>query len=295
VKVVKIAVTGANGQLGSELGELAENLPCCHFLFTDIDTLDITDEDAVGTFLTREMPAFLVNCAAYTAVDKAEQEPDRAALLNASGPLVLARCCLSTGTRLLHISTDYVFDGTASIPYTEEDPVNPATVYGRTKREGEVNCLLNPDSLIIRTSWLYSRFGNNFVKTMQGLGKEKEKIRVVFDQVGTPTCAADLAGVILKIIMASVANPRYWKPGLYHFSNEGVCSWYDFACAIFRMAGISCNVEPVESKDFLTLAIRPHFSVLNKSRFKSAFGLEIPYWMDSLEKCILWLKNENRT
>ncbi len=265
-------------------------MPGFAFLFTDFDTLDITDEAAVKEFLDKEQPAYLINCAAYTAVDRAEQEPAAAALLNAKGPLILARQCYASATRLVHISTDYVFDGSSSIPYTEDDPVSPLGVYGRTKRDGEVNCLLNPRTVIIRTSWLYSRFGNNFVKTMIRLGEEKDSLRVVFDQIGTPTFAGDLATAVLEIIRKSEQDEEHWIPGIYHYSNEGVCSWYDFAIAIHRFAGISCHVEPVESKDFITLASRPHFSVLNKAKIRGTFGMTIPYWRDSLEKCITILK-----
>ncbi len=282
----KIVITGANGQLGSEIRMASASLPGFTFLYTDYDTLDITDESALESFMEREKPDFLVNCAAYTAVDRAEQEPEAAMELNARAPLLLARRCLLSGTRLIHISTDYVFDGSHSTPYSEDDPVSPLGVYGRTKREGEVNCLLNPETIIIRTSWLYSRFGNSFVKTMLRRGKEKEHLKVVFDQTGTPTCAEDLAGAILQIIAKAEEDPSSWEPGIYHYSNEGVCSWYDFALAIHRIAKISCAVEPVESKDFVTLATRPHFSVLNKSKIKTVFGLKIPYWLDSLEKTV---------
>lgn len=281
-----IVITGANGQLGSEIRMASASLPGFTFIYTDYDTLDITDESALESFLEREKPGFLVNCAAYTAVDKAEQAPEAAMELNARAPLLLARRCLHSGTRLIHISTDYVFDGSHSTPYTEDDPVSPLGVYGRTKREGEVNCLLHPETIIIRTSWLYSRFGSNFVKTMLRLGKERAHLKVVFDQTGTPTCAEDLAGAILRIIAKADEEPTSWEPGIYHYSNEGVCSWYDFALAIHRIAGISCAVEPVESKDFVTLAARPHFSVLNKSKIKTVYGLKIPYWLDSLEKTV---------
>lgn len=286
----KIVITGANGQLGTEIRMASGALPSFEFLYTDYDTLDITDEGALEGFLERECPAFLVNCAAYTAVDRAEQEPAAAKELNARAPGLLARCCLTTGTRLIHISTDYVFDGCQCRPYTEEDPVSPLGVYGHTKREGEINALLNPQTLIIRTSWLYSRFGANFVKTMIRLGNEKPAVKVVFDQTGSPTCAADLAGAILKIIALSDHNPGSWIPGIYHYSNEGVCSWYDFALAIHRAAGISCRVDPVVSKDFVTLASRPHYSVLNKARIKSVYGLTIPHWLESLEKTVTEIK-----
>ena len=282
----KIVITGANGQLGTEIRMASGALPSFEFLYTDYDTLDITDEGALEGFLERECPAFLVNCAAYTAVDRAEQEPAAAKELNARAPGLLARCCLTTGTRLIHISTDYVFDGCQCRPYTEEDPVSPLGVYGHTKREGEINALLNPQTLIIRTSWLYSRFGANFVKTMIRLGNEKPAVKVVFDQTGSPTCAADLAGAILKIIALSDHNPGSWIPGIYHYSNEGVCSWYDFACEIVREADSPCLVTPVRSSAWPSRVNRPAFSVLDKGKIKDTYNLSIPHWRSSLINCI---------
>ena len=287
----KILVTGAYGQLGSELKLLSAGTSGFEFIFTDYDSLDITDRHAVNVFITKHKPDFVVNCAAYTAVDKAEQDKEACYRLNADGPLHLAAACLQSGSRLLHLSTDYVFDGTASLPYREEDPVNPQGVYGASKLKGEEACLQLPDALIIRTSWLYSRFGNNFVKTILKLGKERELVTVVFDQIGTPTYAADLAGSILEVIKQTVNNQSAWKPGIYHFSNEGVCSWYDFAMAIRRFSGLKCRIIPVESKDFVTLAKRPGYSVLNKTKIKNTFQLTIPHWMDSLELCITNQKN----
>jgi dTDP-4-dehydrorhamnose reductase len=279
----KVLVTGANGQLGREIQSLKESDRNIRFLFTDIETLDITDRNAVARFFSREKPSFVVNCAAFTAVNKAEEEKDRAFLLNTVAPGILAEECRALSAGFIHISTDYVFDGSGNRPYVEDDPVNPLGVYGRTKQEGEANALENPDSIVIRTSWLYSPFGNNFVKTMIRLGKEQEILNVVFDQVGTPTYAHDLAAAILEIIRKGESA---WAPGIYHYSNEGVCSWYDFALAVHRLAGISCRVLPVESKDFPTPTVRPPYSVFNKHKIKSTFGIEIPYWMDSLKVCI---------
>ncbi len=278
-----VLVTGANGQLGREIQALTETDRYFRFLFTDIDTLDITDRNAVARFFSREKPSFVVNCAAFTAVDKAEEEKEPAILLNAVAPGILAEECRAVSAGLVHISTDYVFDGSKNRPYAEDDPVNPLGVYGRTKQAGEAGVMENPDSILIRTSWLYSPFGNNFVKTMLRLGKERETLNVVFDQVGSPTYAHDLAAAILEIIRK---GKTAWMPGIYHYSNEGVCSWYDFALAVHRLAGISCRIVPVESKDFPAPTVRPAFSVLNKYKIKSTFGIEIPYWMDSLKECI---------
>jgi dTDP-4-dehydrorhamnose reductase len=282
----RILITGANGQLGSELQSLSTRESGFLFLFTDYDTLDITDNQAVEHFFAEELPDFVINCAAYTAVDKAELEEEAAIRLNSVAPGILSMESKAISAKLIHISTDYVFDGTKNRPYNEDDPVKPLGVYGRTKQEGEINILANPDAMVIRTSWLYSSFGNNFVKTMVRLGKERQSLNVVFDQAGTPTYARDLAGAILEIIRNSAQDADFWKPGIYHYSNEGVCSWYDFALAIHHFAGISCQIHPVESMDFPTLTQRPHYSVLNKSKIKSTFGITIPYWMDSLKNCI---------
>lgn len=286
----KILVTGAKGQLGSEISLPAAEMREYEFLFTDYDTLDVTDHTAVDLFLETCRPDFVINCAAYTAVDKAEEERENCRRLNALAPGFIASGCRKISARLIHISTDYVFDGKASFPYKEESPVNPSGVYGSTKREGEEACLALTDPVIIRTSWLYSSFGSNFVKTMIRLGKEREQLNVVYDQVGTPTYARDLAAAVLTIIRLSVDDQAMWNPGIYHFSNEGVCSWYDFALAVHHFAGIHCRVVPVESKDFVTLAQRPHYSVLNKAKIKTVFGLTIPHWMQSLKDCVDILK-----
>lgn len=280
---MKILVTGAYGQLGNELKELAAPNTELEFLFTDVDSLDITDESAVASFFTKYHPDCVINCAAYTAVDKAESEPELAAMVNAVAPKLLARYAKKTGAKFVHVSTDYVFAGNAHQPYSETDPVDPQGVYGKTKLEGEQNCLAeNADSVIVRTSWLYSSFGNNFVKTMLRLGKERGELNVVFDQVGTPTYAADLAAAILEIV---IGNGDF-VPGIYHYSNEGVTSWYDFAKAIFEIAGVECKVHPVLSDQFPTPAKRPHYSVLNKEKIRKTFDINIPYWRDSLRKCI---------
>jgi dTDP-4-dehydrorhamnose reductase len=289
---MKILITGAYGQLGSELKKLATGLNNLECYFTDFDTLDITDFDTLSTFFDVNSPDFVINCAAYTAVDLAEKEVEKATLLNSIAPGILASLCEKNSAKFIHISTDYVFDGMAYTPYTEENATNPQSVYGKTKREGELSVMdKNPQSIIIRTSWLYSTFGNNFVKTMIRLGKGRDHLRVVFDQIGTPTNASDLAFAILEIVSLSTSDETKWKPGIYHFSNEGVCSWYDFAIEVIQLAGISCKVEAIESKDFPTIAKRPAYSVLNKAKFKSAYGIEIPYWRHSLINCINHIQN----
>ena len=279
---MQILVTGANGQLGNELKNLQRNYPEWAFVFTDVDSLDITDANSLQSYFAENNFNFVINCAAYTAVDKAESDTEAAAKVNALAPELLGFYSKLTDAKLIQVSTDYVFDGNANHPYSEEDKVNPQGVYGQTKLDGERNCLNeNTDTVVIRTSWLYSTSGNNFVKTMLRLGKEREELNVVFDQVGTPTYAADLARVILKIIETNT-----FVPGIYHFSNEGVASWFDFAKAIFEISGVNCKVNPVLSDEFPTPAKRPHYSVLNKSKIRNTFGVEIPYWKESLKVCI---------
>ena len=285
---MKILVTGANGQLGSEIKELEKQFPNYHFIFTDVDVLDITCEMEVEDFFNENRPDFIINCAAYTAVDKGETEQGIATNINSKAPGILAKYSKQFGAKIIQISTDYVFDGDANQPYSELDGINPQGVYGKTKLQGELNCLKeNPNSIIIRTSWLYSGFGNNFVKTMLRLGSERDSLDVVFDQIGTPTYAADLAKAILSIIQISEKEPAKFIPSVYNYSNEGVASWYDFAKAIFEIGNLQCDVNPVLSDQFPTLVKRPHYSVLNKSKIRDSFGIEIPYWRDSLKKCIL--------
>lgn len=279
---MQILVTGAYGQLGNELNVLQENYPEWNFVFTDVDSLDITDPNAIQKCFAENSFDYVINCAAYTAVDKAETDSETAAIVNTLAPKLLAFYSKLSGAKLIHVSTDYVFAGDANQPYSEDYEVNPQGVYGQTKLDGEQNCLLeNPDSVIIRTSWLYSTFGNNFLKTMLRLGKERGELGVVFDQVGTPTYAADLASTILKIV-----GSEKFVPGIYHFSNEGVASWYDFAQAIFELSGVKCKVNPVLSDQFPTPAKRPYFCVLNKSKIRNTFNIEIPYWRESLKVCL---------
>ena len=281
---MKILITGSNGQLGNEMRTLSKQHPKHTYLFTDIvesgDThiLDITDREAVMAFVREHSIDLIVNCAAYTNVDRAEEDEPTARLINALAVQNLAL----TGKKIIHISTDYVFSGDEHVPCREDDPVAPRTAYGRTKLEGEQ--LLSescPDAVILRTAWLYSPYGNNFVKTMIRLGKERDSIGVVFDQIGTPTYAADLAWAIFTVIEA-----EEWHPGIYHFTNEGVCSWYDFTIEIHRRSGIRCAVRPILSAEYQYKTPRPHYSVLDKSKFKKTFGVEIPYWTEALERCL---------
>ena len=277
-----ILITGANGQLGNEMRVLsAENKEYTYF-FTDVAELDICNEQAVMDFVKANDINVIVNCAAYTAVDKAEENVELCTKLNADAVGYLAKAAEANGAEFVQISTDYVFDGTAHIPYQETEPTCPNSVYGSTKLAGEQNALtLCSRSMVIRTAWLYSTFGNNFVKTMIRLGKERDTLGVIFDQVGTPTYARDLARAIFAAIRQGVV------PGVYHFSNEGVCSWYDFTKAIHRIAGITdCKVNPLHTDEYPTPAKRPHYSVLDKTKIKNTYHIEIPYWMDSLQECI---------
>jgi len=293
----KILVTGANGQLGRELqvisnalrsdapglNPLATSFPQLDFLFFDRATLSIADPDAINTFFDRERPAFCINCAAYTAVDKAESEKEAAFLINADAVGYLATACHNIGARLIHISTDYVFDGRSATPLKEDDATDPINVYGASKLEGERQALQShaEGTLIIRTAWVYSEFGNNFVRTMIRLMKERPSINVVSDQVGSPTYAADLAAAILHIITA----PSF-IPGLYHYSNEGRVSWYEFALAIREIIGSACEVHPIPTAQYPTPAKRPSFSLLDKSLIRATYSLVIPEWQPSLLSCI---------
>ncbi|WP_163717926.1 dTDP-4-dehydrorhamnose reductase [Mangrovibacterium lignilyticum] len=288
---MKVLVTGANGQLGSEIQSRASEFSGLEFLFTDVNELDLTDFNAVKLYCEKEKPSFIINCAAYTAVDVAETDGELATLINTKVPAFLGKISKSLGCRVIHVSTDYVFDGLSCLPYVETDLVDPDSVYGKTKLNGEI-ALVKEDSsaLIIRTSWLYSTYGKNFLKTMIKLGEERDELKVVADQVGTPTYAADLADAILTIIAKTKANPSAWKAGIYHYSNEGVCSWYDFAKAIHEICNIECNVHPITTEEYPTPAKRPAYSVLNKSKIKRNFGVKIPYWRDSLKLCISKLK-----
>ncbi len=277
-----ILITGANGQLGNEMRVLATEHPEYTYFFTDVEELDICNEQAVYDFVQVNAIDCIVNCAAYTAVDKAEDNEEFCDKLNHIAPGYLAKAAASRGAALIQVSTDYVFDGTNYIPYRETEPTCPNSVYGRTKLAGEQEAMsLCERTMIIRTAWLYSTFGNNFVKTMLRLGREKEQLGVIFDQVGTPTYARDLACAIYAAIAKDV------PAGIFHFSNEGVCSWYDFTRAIHRIAGITaCKVNPLHTEEYPTPAARPHYSVLDKTKIKETLGIEIPYWEESLRECI---------
>ena len=280
---IDILVTGANGQLGRELQFLSNNYPNYKFIFTDVDTLDITKSGNAEKFVEKNSVDFIINCAAYTAVDKAEEDRDAAFLINTAAVDYLVDAAAKSNACLIHISTDYVFDGAQNTPYHEENPTFPESMYGDTKNEGEKLILYaDINAFIIRTSWLYSSFGNNFVKTMLRLGNEKDEINVVFDQIGTPTYARDLASTILKIVGQFKLGEKKPIQEIYHYTNEGIASWYDFACEIFRFKGIKCKVNAVDSAQFPTPAKRPPFSVLNKAKIKKDFGIEIPHWVDSV-------------
>ena len=277
-----ILITGANGQLGNEMRVLSAEHPEYIYFFTDVAELDICNEQAIQDFVKANAIHVIVNCAAYTAVDNAEDNIGLCTKLNADAVGYLAKAAEANGAEFIQISTDYVFDGTAHTPYRETEPTCPNSVYGHTKLVGEQNALsLCTRAMVIRTAWLYSTFGNNFVKTMIRLGRERDSLGVIFDQVGTPTYARDLARVIFVAICQGVV------PGVYHFSNEGVCSWYDFTKVIHRLAGITdCKVKPLHTEEYPTLAKRPHYSVLDKTKIKETYHIEIPYWMDSLQSCI---------
>lgn len=282
-----VLVTGANGQLGNEMRLQAEENKAFNYFFTDVTELDICDEQAVMRYVTEHQIDVIVNCAAYTAVDKAEDNVELCDRLNHLAPGYLAKAVQSRGGCLVQISTDYVFDGTAHVPYGEEQSTSPNSVYGTTKLAGEQEAMKYcPDTMVIRTAWLYSTFGNNFVKTMLRLGREKDTLGVIFDQIGTPTYARDLAAVIYVALNKGIV------PGIYHFSNEGVCSWYDFTKMIHKLAGIgTCKVRPLHTEDYPTRATRPHYSVLDKTKIKRVYEVEIPYWVDSLKDCISRLES----
>lgn len=282
-KKLSVLVTGANGQLGSCIREIATSLPH-KFIFTDIDDMDITSPDSVEAIFEREKPDWIVNCAAYTAVDKAENDHDTAKLINATAVGILAEQAAKIGAAIVHISTDYVFQGDDPTPRIETDETQPQSVYGQTKLEGEKLAGKNPKHIIIRTSWLYSIYGNNFVKTMRRLGNEKNEIGVVSDQWGSPTSAHDLA----KAVVAAVENPEY---GLYHFSNEGTTNWALFAEEIMNLSNINCKVNHISTEQYPTPAKRPKYSLMSKEKFKKTFGINIPEWEVSLADVINTLKN----
>lgn len=280
-----ILVTGANGQLGNSIRLLAKHYPQYNFLFTDVDTLDITDPQAVGKAIKDNQVDYVVNCAAYTAVDKAEDDEELCRRLNSYAVGVLGKAAHEASAKMVHVSTDYVFSGTSYLPYKETDETRPVSAYGRTKLAGEqILQEVCPEAVIIRTAWLYSEFGSNFVKTVLRLGKERDELRFVFDQIGTPTYAGDLAAAVMAVVAADEKGA--YVPGIYHYSNEGVCSWYDFTVKILEIAGIACRVFPIETEEYPTRAVRPPYSVLNKKKIKETYGVTVPHWEESLRVCM---------
>jgi len=288
---MKVLVIGSDGQLGSEIKELVSNYSKLEFVFKDLPDLDICDADLLNSFIKENNINAVINCAAYTAVDKAEQNFEISEQVNSGGVKNLTNALEKVDGKLIHISTDYVFDGSNSEPYKESDPVNPLGAYGKTKRDGELFVINSAiDSIVIRTSWLYSSFGNNFVKTMLRLGYKKNLLSVISDQIGTPTYARDLAKVCLDLISISCVERMSKKGKVYHYSNEGVTSWYDIAITVMELSGSNCKVKAIQTTDYPTLAKRPYYSVLNKTKIKKDFIIDIPYWKDSLKDCINKLK-----
>lgn len=282
-----ILVTGANGQLGKELQNIAPSFSAFRFIFLSREDLPIHHFELVRNYFETIKPDYCINGAAYTAVDKAEQEKELAFQINTEAVGILAAVCKKYQTKFVHISTDYVFDGTATVPYKEDDPTNPVSVYGASKSEGEKQAMqFNKDSIIIRTSWLYSLYGHNFVKTMLRLMSERKEINVVNDQLGSPTYAADLASVIMQIIAICQVSAADWRPGIYHYSNDGIATWFEFAGAIKEITGSNCLVHPIATSQYPTPAKRPHYSVFNKEKIIRTYNIEIPFWKDSLKTCL---------
>lgn len=279
---MNILITGSNGQLGSEIQSSKTIIKGANFFYTDVKELDITKPEDILSFCQDNSIDYIVNCAAYTAVDNAEDDEKMATLINATAVANLAEAAKVCNAKFIHVSTDYVFDGEACEPYRESQATAPQSVYGETKLKGELEATkILPETVIIRTSWLYSAFANNFVKTMMRLGADRDSLNVVFDQIGTPTYAADLADAILEIIKQDCK-----VGGVFHFSNEGACSWYDFAHSIMKKTNLSCQLKPVESTEFPTKAKRPKYSVLNKKRIKDSYNITIPHWEDALDNCL---------
>jgi dTDP-4-dehydrorhamnose reductase len=295
-KIKTILVTGSNGQLGQSLKAIAKNYPEFMFTFATRTDVDLSNEHAIDDYFQQHHFDLIINCAAYTAVDKAESEPTLADQINHLAVKQLAEIAQHQNTKLIHISTDYVFNGQQYRPYIESDEVAPQSVYGQSKLSGEQALLdaLPINGLIIRTSWVYSAYGNNFVKTMLRLGQERDSLNVIFDQVGTPTYAGDLAKAIMTIVASEAFNQQKVTTEIYHYSNEGICSWYDFAKTIFELSNIACNVSPIETKDYPTPATRPHYSLLNKAKIKQQFAMTIPYWKDALQTCLSQLAQQEQ-
>ncbi|HOP58823.1 MAG TPA: dTDP-4-dehydrorhamnose reductase [Bacteroidales bacterium] len=285
-----ILITGANGQLGNEIRKISEKYYGYDFVFTDIDTLNLTNKTQVNDFILNTSPDWIINCAAYNFVDKAESETENAFMVNAESVKNIAESVKGTDCKFIHISSDYVFDGKSNLPYTEDSPVNPLSVYGKSKLAGEEFALSHNRTMIIRTSWLYSSFGHNFVRTILKKSRETDSLRVVFDQTGTPTYAADLAEAIIEIVSGVIRNKIAFHAGIYHYSNEGVCTWYDLAEAVISEVRSECKVFPVLSEEYPVVAQRPAYSVLNKSKIKETYNIDIPHWRKSLSECIKLLK-----
>lgn len=283
---MKIAVTGATGQVGSELRKISVEYPEYSFHFLDREALDIADQESVELFFKVNQPDFLINCAAYTAVDKAEDEIEKAALVNKEAPLFLAKSCATYQTKFIHYSSDYVYNIKSDEPLLETDDTQPKGIYAKTKLQGEKHVLdTNSDSIVIRTSWVYSSFGNNFVQTMIRLGKDRDNLNIVSDQIGTPTYAYDIAKATMEIVN-QIKSPSFSSYGVYNFSNVGITNWADFARKIFELENITCEVYPITTKEFGAKAQRPLWSVLSKEKIKKVFSLKIPHWEDSLKKCL---------
>ena len=290
--MINILVTGSRGQVGQEILHHSTRFPKFHFEYIDLAELDITDASAVDHFFANSNFQFCINCAAYTAVDKAETNEAAATAVNVTGVRNIAKACQAHQCRLIHLSSDYVYHNDCNRPLLESDPVNPQSVYARTKLQGDLVALQElPDSLIIRTSWVYSSFGHNFVKTMLRLGRERDTLGIVFDQIGTPTYARHLAEALLQIIEQCSKDAEI-EGGIYHYSNEGIGSWYDFAVAIFELEQINCSVRPIVSSEYPTPAARPSFSVLNKQKIRDAFGWSIPHWRVGLQECLKALETQ---
>lgn len=282
----KTIILGASGQLGNCIARVADERQLDNILFPTESEADILSPELLKSLFEKEKPAYVVNCAAYTAVDKAEEDIDKARMINKTGPAIIAKICQELGITMIHVSTDFVFQGNETKLLNEQDPTTPINIYGITKLEGEqVIQEILPKHIIIRTAWLYSEFGNNFVKTMQRLGRERDELGVIVDQVGTPTYGVDLAGIILDFI--SSGTQEY---GVYHYSNEGAVSWYDFAQAIFEISDIEVKVKAVRTDEYVTKAVRPAWSVMDKSKIRSVLGITVPYWRDSLKRCIEAIK-----
>lgn len=295
-KIKTILVTGSSGQLGQSLKSIANHYPDYVFTFATRADLDLSYEQSIYDYFQHHHVDLIINCAAYTAVDKAESESELADQINHLAIKQLAEIARHHNSKLIHISTDYVFNGQQYRPYIESDEVEPKSVYGETKLKGEqaLSTVTPNNALIIRTSWVYSEYDNNFVKTMLRLGKERDALNVIFDQVGTPTYAHDLAEAIMEMVSSESFNQSIFNSEIYHYSNEGVCSWYDFAKAIFELSNINCDVSPIETKDYPTPATRPHYSLLNKAKIKQEFNLSVPYWKDSLQQCLNKLTQQER-